>query len=344
MTTKKPTDPVDDSILYVDHPQVGVYAMPDDTTPRTTLERVEALARPVLRDSTPIPPIPGIEQQFAVGVDPSVLALPESEKLAMIQSEELRRLRREHGLPEDLLQADLDAHPEWVAVDKMIRQQLGIAPTFDPLPLAPREGYDEGTREEQSLWDRQDDYIHEYVTSGGITQVALRNVGVKMSELKKWQQDPQFTERLAEATERWHEDLRKAAFIRAQSKSDVLLIFMLKSLKPDIYDDDVRKANWMAKQGLLGNDNLPVRATLVRDNTFNVVLPAQSLPASASIPSDRSVLLADLPADIPRVEQRQEKSFNPDAELNSEQWQEVAQTLQPPMPKDAQGEQEPSED
>lgn len=250
----------------------------------------------------------------------------------MVQSYELRKARREQGLPEDLIQADFDAHPEWVAVDKMIKQQLGIAPTFDPLPLEPREDYADGTQEEQSLWDRQDDFIHEYVTNGGITQVALRALGIKSSELRKWQQDPKFTDRLAEATERWHEDLRKAAFIRAQQKSDVLLIFMLKSLKPDIYDDDVRKANWMAKQGLLGNDNLPVRATLVRDNTFNVMLSPPPA-ANSSVPSDRNVLLAELPPEVPRVQQRQDTRFDPQAEKQGVEWQEVEQTLDP-LPDD----------
>ena len=329
---KKPTDT---EVVYVDSPQLGVTAMPDEGG-LTSLERLEKLAQPTIRDTCPPPPVLGIEQQFAVGIDPEVKAMPEAQQLAMVQSYELRRLRREQGLPEDLLQADLDAHPEWVAVDKMIRQQLGIAPTFDPLPLAPRDDYDKGTREEQSLWDRQDDYIHEYVTNGGITSAALRTLGIKMSELKKWQQDQQFTERLSEATERWHEDLRKAAFIRAQQKSDVLLIFMLKSLKPDIYDDDVRKANWMAKQGLLGNDNLPVRATLVRDNTFNVVLSSEPVPTT-SLPSDRSVLLADLPPEVPRVQPRAEKLFAPQVELEtSRDWQEVKETLEPPetAPKD----------
>jgi len=298
------------------------------------LERAKKLATQDLNETTPIPPLEGIEQAFAVGVDPAVMAMAPADQLAMVQSHELRKARRAHGLPEDLIQADFDAHPEWVAVDKMIRQQLGLAPTFDPLPLEPREDYASGTVDERSLWDLQDDYIHEYVTNGGITQAALRAIGIKMSELKKWQQDPKFTERLAEATEAWHEDLRRAAFIRAQAKSDVLLIFMLKSLKPDIYDDDVRKANWMAKQGLLGNDNLPVRATLVRDNTFNVVLHPTTGGADGGLPGDRSVLLADLPSDVPRVQQRKDTQFNPEAERQSEQWQEVEQTLDPPMPSD----------
>ena len=54
---------------------------------------------------------------------------------------------------------------------------------------------------------------------------------------------------MKEAREQWHEGLRAVAMKRAAEKSDVLLIFLLKSLKPDLYDDELRKTKYLIEQG-----------------------------------------------------------------------------------------------
>lgn len=111
-------------------------------------------------------------------------------------------------------------------------------------------------------------FLKAYTQNGGITRQALKTAGVTRDTLLDWQvNDPEFKKDFEEVQQHWVEELRKTAFLRAQAKSDVLLMFLLKSLQPEVFDDDVRKQQYVGLQG--NKDNIPVRATLVRDNTFN---------------------------------------------------------------------------
>ena len=49
-------------------------------------------------------------------------------------------------------------------------------------------------------------------------------------------EDQEFKKAMKIAEEHWVEELRKAAFMRAQAKSDVLLMFLLKAMKPEEFD------------------------------------------------------------------------------------------------------------
>ena len=141
---------------------------------------------------------------------------------------------------------------------------------------------------EQELTTEQANYIRAYIRAGGITDTALVSTGITRVVLKMWQQQPAFQAALAEAQEKWFEELRKAALLRAQAKSDVLLIFMLKALCPEVYDDNVRKARWMAQNGLVDSENLPVRATLVRDSRTLALHETQSIQSIQSTHSTHS--------------------------------------------------------
>lgn len=142
---------------------------------------------------------------------------------------------------------------------KYIRQVTGKEPAFAPsLPETP------GLSEKQRL------FIRAYGSSGGITKTALRESSSSRDELAEWMTQPPFKAAYKEAQDDWVEELRKAAMLRATSKSDVLLMFLLKALRPDVFDEDVRKQQFV---GLSNNkDAIPVRATLVRDNTINVTI------------------------------------------------------------------------
>lgn len=242
---------------------------------------------------------------------------------------QLQEMRKQHNLPPVLHPDDYRAHPEWETVDLAIKRHLNIVDTFQPSEHTIQKETNTSVDDPTAQQDR---YIDAYVSSGGMTKTALRKAGATHEQLKQWRQDSEFVERFNEAMEHWHEELRKAAFIRAQQKSDVLLIFMLKALKPDVYDDDIRKANWMAKQGLLGDQNLPVRATLVRDNTFNILLNGNATaPDGAALPSSRSTLLSDLPENsrLPKEQLRKDDVFHPDKELSTGEWLEVDEALNP---------------
>lgn len=142
---------------------------------------------------------------------------------------------------------------------KYIKQITGQAPAFSPSDPS-----------DPSLSDKQRTFIRSYISSGGITKIALKESSATRRELEEWKTQVAFQKSLKDAQEDWVEELRKAAMLRATSKSDVLLMFLLKAMRPDIFDEDVRKQQYTGLSA--SKDNIPVRATLVRDNTFNVSL------------------------------------------------------------------------
>jgi hypothetical protein len=146
---------------------------------------------------------------------------------------------------------------------KYIKQVTGQEPAFQPMETDPS----------LRLSEKQRAFIRSYGSSGGITKVALKESGVSRSELEAWKTETPFQRAYKEAHEDWVEELRKAAMLRATSKSDVLLMFLLKAMKPEVFDEDVRKQQYVGLQG--NKDAIPVRATLVRDNTFNLNLSSE---------------------------------------------------------------------
>lgn len=144
---------------------------------------------------------------------------------------------------------------------KYIRQITGQEPAF-----APVESSEQGAA--HALPKKQQEFIRHYVSSGGITKVALKQASVTRAELEEWKTQTAFQKAYKDAQEDWVEELRKAAMLRATSKSDVLLMFLLKAMRPDVFDEDVRKQQYTGLSA--SKDNIPVRATLIRDNTFNV--------------------------------------------------------------------------
>lgn len=142
---------------------------------------------------------------------------------------------------------------------RYIKQITGQAPAFSPSDPS-----------DPSLSDKQRTFIRSYISSGGITKIALKESSATRAELEEWKTQTAFQKSLKDAQEDWVEELRKAAMLRATSKSDVLLMFLLKAMRPDIFDEDVRKQQYTGLSA--SKDNIPVRATLVRDNTFNVSL------------------------------------------------------------------------
>lgn len=169
---------------------------------------------------------------------------------------------------------------------KYIRQLTGKEPAFSPV-----ESSEQGTA--HALPEKQQAFIRSYISSGGITKVALRESSVTRAQLDEWRaKDSLFQKAYKDAQEDWVEELRKAAMLRATSKSDVLLMFLLKAMRPDVFDEDVRKQQYT---GLTNSkDNIPVRATLIRDNTFNVSVSSVG-PAFSTEQADelRDILVSE---------------------------------------------------
>ena len=119
------------------------------------------------------------------------------------------------------------------------------------------------TQEQKEL--RWNEFITAYVDCGGRRYEAGKRLGLTKNVVSSYFKEPTFLDALSAATEHWHEDLRSVAIERAKTKSDILLIFLLKALRPDLYDDEVRKHVWMDKHGISDQTNAPMRAILVRE-------------------------------------------------------------------------------
>lgn len=147
---------------------------------------------------------------------------------------------------------------------RYIEQLLGKEATFSEEP----EGH-EGHESLPVTSSQKERFLKAYTSNGGMTRNALKTAGISRDTLLQWQtNDPEFKKDFDEIQNHWVEDLRRTAFLRAQAKSDVLLMFLLKALQPQVFDDDVRKQQYVGLANA-SKDAIPVRATLVRDNTFN---------------------------------------------------------------------------
>lgn len=116
-------------------------------------------------------------------------------------------------------------------------------------------------------------FVEEYVKNYGHRRKAAEAAGINYDDMAPFFKDESFLAVLKEAQERWHEELRNVAIERAKQKSDILLIFMLKALKPELYDDDVRKIAWMNATGITEQSNSPVRPIMVREDIPTLELP-----------------------------------------------------------------------
>lgn len=112
----------------------------------------------------------------------------------------------------------------------------------------------------------QDLFIAEYFANGGRKKAAAEKCDIGWTTIKRWfAEDPEFVERVNEFHDTWKENLRAVALRRASEKSDVLLIFMLKSIDPATYDDNLRKAIFLHRMGIHDPDaQPPTRILLVR--------------------------------------------------------------------------------
>lgn len=115
--------------------------------------------------------------------------------------------------------------------------------------------------------ERQDAFITEFIANGLRKKAAADATGNGWSTVKEWFQfDEDFNQRVQDAKAEWLDNLRAAALKRAIQKSDTLMIFLMKSLDPECYDDNVRRAKWLAENNIQDPDAQgPVNVYLMRD-------------------------------------------------------------------------------
>lgn len=115
----------------------------------------------------------------------------------------------------------------------------------------------------------QDRFIAEYFTNGGRKKAAAEKCEIGWTTVKEWfAKDAAFKSRVDEFHDTWKDNLRAVALRRASEKSDVLLMFMLKSIDPATYDDNLRKAIYLNSLGLTDPDaQKPIQITFSRGDS-----------------------------------------------------------------------------
>lgn len=79
-----------------------------------------------------------------------------------------------------------------------------------------------------------------YLAEGASITEACREIGVSTRSVQRRRKsDPEFAARFDEAYELSTQALEREAFRRAADKSDLLLIFLLKARRPNVYRDNV---------------------------------------------------------------------------------------------------------
>lgn len=89
--------------------------------------------------------------------------------------------------------------------------------------------------------EKQNRFLLAYLETCGNRTEAAKIAGVPLPTMYRWFREPEFCERLTKTFQRFEQPLLEEAIKRALAKSDLLLMFLLKSINPERYDEGVRK-------------------------------------------------------------------------------------------------------
>jgi hypothetical protein len=96
------------------------------------------------------------------------------------------------------------------------------------------------TKKRITIVENQAEYLRVLLTKEGKSGPTLKAIGLTRETLSRWRDDPEFREREACVFEELEENCLKE--LKKRFKHDTTaLIFRLKSLNPDLYDEGVRR-------------------------------------------------------------------------------------------------------
>ena len=89
-------------------------------------------------------------------------------------------------------------------------------------------------------------YLEAYFESGCVQRRACKKVGVSERTASTWHKSEEFLEKKEAWIQFLEESILEALLQRAVEKDNTAAIFLLKSIKPELYDDQIRKLKYMA--------------------------------------------------------------------------------------------------
>jgi hypothetical protein len=111
---------------------------------------------------------------------------------------------------------------------------------------------------------KQEKFAEAYIEAQGIVKQAAKKADVPYSTARLWLKTKPFQQYLEKLRTDRLEALEAVAVKRAIEKSDMLLIFMLKSLAPEKYDDAIRQRRYVDEHGPSSEDAVPTKIVLVQ--------------------------------------------------------------------------------
>ena len=128
----------------------------------------------------------------------------------------------------------------------------------------PKRGKGRPRRKETDII--QQTYIAEYIKCLGRKALAARNIGISIETVYKWKLDPNFQAKLEAAEEEWYDMLKASLMKRAMEKSDLAAFAILSAREPEKYDQAIRKAMWLSRNGVDDPERQPpMQITFVRE-------------------------------------------------------------------------------
>lgn len=91
---------------------------------------------------------------------------------------------------------------------------------------------------------RQAQFLAEYINCMGSKSKAAKAAGISIDTVKTWCKKPEFAAQVAEAKKDLVDKLIAAGLERAVNKSDLLLMFFLKSFDSEQFDENYRRTKW----------------------------------------------------------------------------------------------------
>ena len=90
--------------------------------------------------------------------------------------------------------------------------------------------------------ENQNAYINALVAHHGISRLALQDIGITRQTLHRWEQSEAFIERVEAVTDTLEDKYLSLLQRLAEGGNVTAVIFALKSIRPEKYDDQLRRA------------------------------------------------------------------------------------------------------
>lgn len=132
----------------------------------------------------------------------------------------------------------------------------------------------------------QDNFLISYIESNGNVSAAAEKVGMERRTFYHWMKnDPEFVKRLEETKQQFADKLFNVAMDFAFQGDTTLIIFLLKSLQRERYDDGFIRQKYAIEKGLQPQVEqfVPIRAVLVREPSPGEIAPGKKSEVEHSV-------------------------------------------------------------